>query len=379
MFGPMESWLRCGRRTEADAARANGVLEAAWWCDAARVTEAARLSVLISCVASLIAASEALADEPGTRLEMETLVAASDVSTPESLAADPWGRWVEARFRVTLLNSPASGREVVELVTQLESPARTAQVVDYSPRTTMSTDVAGSVHAQRRDHSSRWLDFQLHGFAPWLAAGPARGTIRGAADAASLTETRWEQLPPREWRVASGVSNGGFGAYFKLRGDARSTLEGGHELTLTMRVPRAWRGDWLSVRCDAYAREPSLVPGSETRRRVASQRFLVVVYAAQDPGAREAAVAVLRTEQRLRRALAERPAELKLADSLVTGPLPHPATLANLPARVREAAMAHRAAREQLRSAPRVSPVMLDRVTSDRLGFEALRGLPGEL
>ena len=120
------------------------------------------------------------AEETGTRLDVETLVAANDVTTPESLAADPWGRLLEARFRVSLLNSPASGREIVEFVTRLESPSRTAQVVDYLPRTTMSSDVAGSMQAQRRDHSSRWLDFQLQGFAPWLAAGPARGSIRGA-------------------------------------------------------------------------------------------------------------------------------------------------------------------------------------------------------
>jgi len=297
------------------------------------------------------------AEETGTRLDVETLVAANDVTTPESLAADPWGRLLEARFRVSLLNSPASGREIVEFVTRLESPSRTAQVVDYLPRTTMSSDVAGSMQAQRRDHSSRWLDFQLQGFAPWLAAGPARGSIRGAADAASLTETRWEQLPPQEWRVASGVSNGGFGAYFKLRGDARSTLEGGHEFTLMLRVPRVWRGDWLSARCEAFAREPSLMPGGESRRLAASRRFLVVVYSAQDPGAREAAEGVLRTEQRLRRAIAERSQPLKTVDSLISGPLPDSATLAGWPPRVRDAALAHRAAREQLRAAPRVAPV----------------------
>jgi hypothetical protein len=218
-------------------------------------------------------------DDSGARWEIETLVAASDVTTPESLAADPGGRLVEVRVRVTLLNSPASGHEIVELVTRLESPARTAQVVDYLPRTTMSTDIAGAMQAQRRDHSSRWLDFQLQGFAPLLAGGPARGSVRGAADT------------PQEWRVASGVSNGGFGAYFKLRGDARSTLEGGHEFTLVLRVPRAWRGDWLVVRCEAYAREPSFMPGGESRRLVASRRSPVVIYSSHDPGAREAAEA----------------------------------------------------------------------------------------
>lgn len=231
----------------------------------------------------------ALANGSGPRWEVETLVAASDVTTPEALAADPGGRLVEARVRVTLLNPPTSGHEIVELVARLESPARTAQVVDYLPRTTMSSDIAGSMQAQRRDQSSRWLEFQLQGFAPWLAGGPARGSIRGAADAATLTETRWEQLPPQEWRVASGVSNGGYGAYFKLRGDARSTLEGGHEFTLTLRVPQAWRGDWLWVRCDAYASEPSFMPGGESRRLVASRRSLVVLYSSHDRGAREAA------------------------------------------------------------------------------------------
>jgi hypothetical protein len=308
------------------------------------------VAIVLGGVSLLVTATPLLGAEPGTRLDMETLVAAGDVTTAESLAVDPSGRLLEARFRVTLLNSPASGREVVELVTQVESPSRTAQVVDYLPRTTMSTDVAGSMQVQRREQSSRWLDFQLHGFAPWLAAGPARGSIRGSADAAALTETRWEQLPSQEWRVASGVSNGGFGAYFKLRGDARSTLEGGHEFTLTMRVPHTWRGDWLAVRCEAFARESSLMPGGESRRLVASRRLLVAVYAAQDPGAREAAVSVLRTEQRLRRALLERPADVKTVDALMSGPRPPAAMLAALPPRVREAALAHRAAREQLRS-----------------------------
>lgn len=323
------------------------------------------------------AAAQALAGEPQVQFDVEPLVAVRDVTTPQERAEDPSGRRVQARLRVSVLHPSDSTRELAQWMVRIESPDRSAQVVEYAPRTTLTSEVAGAVRVDRREESNRSLDFQLRG----QYFGFADGNVKGSSSDRSTTDSHWEKLPPLELCVASGTVNRGFGAYFKFKPSPRSTLEGAHDIELTMRVPRSWRGECLAIRCEAYSREPLLVGGDDAPRRWTNRRFLVALYQAGDPQTRAAALEVLKAEGRLRLAVAADRQRLEQSfagsgfrelagmwsgrnasemeawwDRLVYGPTAGEATVGRVPEPIRTAAHRYRESRLALRQPSSAAP-----------------------
>ncbi|MFO0903286.1 MAG: hypothetical protein U0939_09820 [Pirellulales bacterium] len=248
---------------------------------------------------------------PAVQFDAETLVAAEEVArtaaTSEEAhdagdrAATPDRRRVRVRLRVSVLYPPDSQRDLAELLIRVENPDRTAQVVDYAPRTTLTSPVAGAVRVERHEESSKSLDFEVKGQYP----GIVDAHVKGAQQRKATTDSHWENLPPLELCVASGTVNRGHGAYFKFKPTPRTTLEGAHEIELVLNVPKAWRADCLVVKAEAYGRDTSLVGDEEVLRRWTERRFLVLVHAQTDLVARDAALAVLHAESQLRQAVAK--------------------------------------------------------------------------
>ncbi|MFO0867327.1 MAG: hypothetical protein U0935_00120 [Pirellulales bacterium] len=248
------------------------------------------------------------ASEPRVQFDVAALVAArecqvnslTDGASPDRL---PGGRLVEVQLHVSVLVPPDSSRELSELLVRVEPLERRAQVYDFAPRTTLSSDVQGTVQLQRREESRRTLDFQARG----QYFGFADGHIEGSSFDQSTTDSHWQQLPALSLCVASGTVNRGSGVYFKFKPTTRSTLEGDHEVGLVLRVPESWRGGCFSLSCESYSRSPTLLSADAAAQLWTSRRFLVAVYSVDDENARQAALDVLHAEAQLRQAvLAER-------------------------------------------------------------------------
>lgn len=241
-----------------------------------------------------------------TQFDVPTTVACRDVTTAEFQWQHPGERLWEARLDLSVLARPAAEGRLSQLLVRMEFPRRALRVVDYAPRTTLASQVQGAIRREHQAESSRTFDFHVRGGAPGIGEGQASGSSRSR----STTNESYEQLPPLKLCVASGTTQRGTGVYFKFQPTPRTTLEGAHELTIWFAAPSAWSGDLLRVRCEAFARDTSIVASLDETVPWGEQDFVTALYRAGDEPGRRAASGVARAEIELRAAIARHRREL---------------------------------------------------------------------
>jgi hypothetical protein len=125
-----------------------------------------------------------------------------------------------------------------------------------------------------------------------------RGTAGTDVGSKNGSNIRYELKPPMEAVLVAGTIERGTGVYFKLRPAPDTPLEGSREFKLVMRVPSAWRGDLMYVRCEALQQRRGKVTSHGT------SRFVVGLYSEGDDYARHAAEQLVLAEAELRNTVA---------------------------------------------------------------------------
>ncbi|MCA9150776.1 MAG: hypothetical protein KDA92_15805 [Planctomycetales bacterium] len=203
-------------------------------------------------------------------------------------------RLVEVVIGVSTMLRYGHEQQVRQLLFVIESPARTMSVVDFSPRTELTTSYAGNIdRTEQQDRStSAGLNATL---TPPVDFGTAQAN---ASSGLKKSESvHFQSLPPMELLAASGTASRGSAVYFKFRSSPQSTLEGHRQLRVIFRVPSSWRGDYVYVRCAAFDQD-----GGKDRISpiCGSSDFMVPLFLAGDDAARAAAIELGEAEYRLR-------------------------------------------------------------------------------
>jgi hypothetical protein len=97
---------------------------------------------------------------------------------------------------------------------------------------------------------------------------------------------KYDLLPPLEAVAASGTLNRGSAVFFKLKATPRSPLEGSREFGLVLKVPAAWRNDYVQVRCSAEGIQRGLVSTFDEEVSCGRREFVVALYQEGDEPAR---------------------------------------------------------------------------------------------
>lgn len=234
------------------------------------------------------------------QFDVPPIVAAREVTTAEFAQANPGQRLWEVKLAVSVLARPAEDAKLAQLLVRIDSPRRSLRVVDFAPRTTLASDVQGTIRRERHAESNRSFEFHVRAGLPGIGDGAAQGS----SNAHETIDEQSERLPPLTLCIASGTTNRGSGAYFKLKPTPRTTLEGAHEFTLWVASPDAWTGDHLRARCEMYAKEPMLVSNASSTVAAGGQDFVVAVHRMGDVDGLRAAERLMRAENDLRRAVA---------------------------------------------------------------------------
>jgi hypothetical protein len=103
----------------------------------------------------------------------------------------------------------------------------------------------------------------------------------------------------------------GTAVYFKLKPSDRMSLEGARDFFMVLRVPGAWRGDYVRITCQAKRPQDGLVRSISGEVTCGSANFLVALYDQEDKGAKLAALELVRTERRLLELAAAYQAEIE--------------------------------------------------------------------
>ena len=250
------------------------------------------IALLLPTSTSLPIARFALADSPCVRFDVVQMTAATNASTPEFFAANPGEKLIHVRIPVSSLvrlESEGSLLQYLYLITGSSSPF---QIVDYAPRTTLGTDITGSISLEKNNGESATVGLK--------ALTPRDFPIKADASAnrnvSNSNSRRLEKLPPKQLLAASGTLHRGASAYFKLKPSTQTTLEGDKLFEITARVPDSWRAGLLQVNCAAFAKSRG---HSDNHVVCGRNQFVVGVYMSGDELARERVWKLSETQQQL--------------------------------------------------------------------------------
>jgi hypothetical protein len=256
--------------------------------------------VALSAGAFPLLTGTASADAPRVHFDVATMIACRDVTPPDFAELHTDERLVEARLSISSLIQSGKEAEIVEFMYLIDSPQCTLQVADYLPKTTLATDVVGSIGVERKEDRSRTFGLNITG----EITEQVKAVANTGATATNSEKLCYERLPPLEMLSAAGTLHRSTGAYFKLKPSPRTSLEGSRDFLLILRVPSAWRADYIRVRCAAQGNQRGMVRHLDQQVPCGKGEFFVALYAEGDLAAKAAAARLVGCEQQLRSVVA---------------------------------------------------------------------------
>ena len=190
-------------------------------------------------------------------------------------------RLVQIMIPVSALVVCKNDRHVDELFFQIRGLGKGIQVVDYSPRTQTYSDVEGTISIEQRTERNANIGLDATG------SGSEIVRIQGQANTRQLSANseKYQRIPEQKLLLSSGTIDRSMGVYFKFRHSPQTTLEGGQEILLTLRVPSSWRGGMLRVDCVASGSEKYLI--GEGRFVAGQSSFVVATWLNGDQQAKD--------------------------------------------------------------------------------------------
>ena len=235
----------------------------------------------------------AMPAQPTVVFDASYMISCRDVTPKDFSQINPKEKLLEAKFQVSSLFPRGGEKDISQFLYHIENPHKCLKIVDYIPRTTLSTDVVGNFGVETSKERARSLEIGLSGTYDHFVNADASGSTNNK----STSSVRYEQLPHMELLAASGTMYRGTGAYFKLKPSKRTSLEGAKEFGLVLRVPKSWRGDYVRMVCEATAENDRLVSALEDDTYVCSRDYFVVaLHAEGDEPSRRTAEALIRAE-----------------------------------------------------------------------------------
>lgn len=272
-----------------------------------------------------VPAGAGFGDQGCVRFDAPVSVAACDTGPAEAGSTDPAFRLVRLDIPVSTRVTSDARRDLLQMQIELRTAGSGVQVIDYAPRTTLYSDIDGPVSVQQGEESSRNLGLDIGGS---LVETVKLGATVGGGTSRNQTES-FQRIPEQKLLLASGSSHRGSGVYFKFRASPQTTLEGGHELSITLRVPRSWRGGIVRVDCTASGTAAGML-GRVEPFLAGTESFLVATWLEGDDRARAIVSRYCEVEARLRHVAASEERQ-RAADG--PGLIPWPGTSSrNLPA-----------------------------------------------
>ena len=257
-----------------------------------------RSGTVVLSLGALLAASASVgwqsvqAAPPRVTFDVAPVVACQDVTTEEFLASNPDEKLIEAAIQVSSLIRSGNEGDLLQYFYRLDSSRQSIRIVDYSPKTTLASDVAGNVSIEKKKEQTKGIGLTLSG------PRDLPVNIAGSGDigAKSTDAVRYELVPPMTAVAASGTLDRGCGVYFKLKPSRSTSLEGAKEFVVVLRVPIDWRGDFLYLSCTARGVKRGVIPSLREDVVCGRRTFIVALHTEGDAAAKAAAERMVRAE-----------------------------------------------------------------------------------
>jgi hypothetical protein len=230
----------------------------------------------------LTAVAPLAAETPRVTFDMPFTVACRDVTPGKFAAANPGQKLIEARFEISSLLAAGQERDLTQYFIRIENPQRPLAIADYLPKTLHESRMAGPVTITDTKENTASLGIGLTGKYEFITAiSPTAGIGHKKTSC-----VKYDLLPPLEAVAASGTLLRGSAVFFKLKATPRHPLEGSREFGLVLKVPAAWRTEYVQVRCEAEGIQRSVVSTFNEEVNCGKREFVVALYQEGDEQAR---------------------------------------------------------------------------------------------
>ena len=236
---------------------------------------------------------------PAVDFDVTPTVECTDVTTENFATSHPSEKLIEMVLRLSSRLVNCDEEEIYQVQFDVLSPEERLQVLTFSPRTTLHSDIVGDLKIAKSSETIRSLgaslDGHVHGPYGNFAAGVTPSADAGITRKNSRTESA-TKLSPKSVVVASGTLHHRHGVFYKLKPSSQTAFEDEKEFRIQWIVPREWRGDWIEVRCQADCKPKTLV--FERIEVCGNANLLVGLYLAGDAEAQEAAMQLAKAQAR---------------------------------------------------------------------------------
>ncbi len=190
------------------------------------------------------------AELPEVAFDVPSQVVARDVTPAEFTTTHPGRRLVQIDVPVSVVVYHGDVHRVEEVVVEIDGGDSRLAVHSYAPQTRLDSEYTKEIETKKTTEDGQTVDASLGGALP-MVCGVGTAQVTPTVGVSQLdkdvqTETSYRK-PPQEAVVVSGTTNGRSGAYFKLRKNSQTTLEGEHLLQVTFEAPANWRGGSVQV------------------------------------------------------------------------------------------------------------------------------------
>lgn len=245
---------------------------------------------------------------PQINFDVPAVIGCREVTTEEFANTHSLEKLLEVRLNASSLLANGTDRCIRELFFLIYSPERSFQVVDFSPQTTLITEFAAPIDETSNKENVNSAGFN---FSPNLELAGKASLNANLSDKEGKS-LRTSRLPPKQLAVASGTQRRGTAVYFKMKPSSQLTLEGTHEIVITLKVPIAWRADLMHVHCRGLTAWSESGPSRKSRAD-----FVVPIHLSSDAPAKILCEELVREEGRVRAravALDKKPQQQKKKD-----------------------------------------------------------------
>jgi hypothetical protein len=202
---------------------------------------------------------------------------------------------VSIQLRLSSMIESAEVPRIDQWLVRCEPRDSELSVFDYAPRTETASDLATPIQIKKIEERTNSIGVALDG-----SYGPiAHGNVGVDQSNKNIDSIQFERIAPVQAVSAAGTINRGHGVYFKLRWTAQQVLEGEKTFSITLRVPRLWRGGLMDVSVTAQAKRKSLGWDNEPKT-LGAANFVVGIYRQGDGAAANLVQSLADAEQQLR-------------------------------------------------------------------------------
>ena len=228
------------------------------------------------------------------RFDVQSYVECQDVTTDEFRTNHPNEKLIQVTLDVAADIVAGRRNEVTEFDLRVRWLNAQHPVVDFAPRNITDSSVDGLISIERTNEKTSSIGLE--------AAANSGPHVNAAGHAShgnkNLESVRFSKKPKQHLLISSGMVNRGSGVFIKIRRSDQQSLEGLHQLVITFRVPKNWRGDLLVAECRAMKTKSHLF--EDDKLEIHDQiGFVVPVYLQGDEQARYLALSYRSAESNL--------------------------------------------------------------------------------